>query len=315
MSKAWAKRADAPKRLTGRQGVERRKRWLAEHPLCVKCHPGAQQAIADSFLAAMRDYSIPMRLVGMLRRPMLTRLFFSNTGVVVGEVAEGAPIPVVRGDWSQEILRPRKFAGIHVITEDLARSTEATAGAAIIDDLAAATAAAENLAFLNPEVTGSVLDGASEIGESGTNAAAIASDLQRLFELINGKGRGLALAMHEQTAAHIHFSDPAKFPAVGPLGGSVAGVPVLISDAAGLAASPGERVIGLSNATQIYWADRGRVRLDTAKNGALQMDGAPSAGASSLVSLMQADAVATRAIRESSWYARSGAGAFLRVTY
>jgi len=35
--KPWAKRADAPKRLSGRAGVERRARWLTANPLCVAC--------------------------------------------------------------------------------------------------------------------------------------------------------------------------------------------------------------------------------------------------------------------------------------
>jgi len=35
--KPWAKRDDAPKRLSGRHGVNRRVRWLTEHPLCLHC--------------------------------------------------------------------------------------------------------------------------------------------------------------------------------------------------------------------------------------------------------------------------------------
>jgi 5-methylcytosine-specific restriction protein A len=37
LRKAWAKRPDAPARLTGRKGQERRARWLSEQPLCVMC--------------------------------------------------------------------------------------------------------------------------------------------------------------------------------------------------------------------------------------------------------------------------------------
>lgn len=35
--KPWAKRPDAPKRLQGRAGMQRRARWLQANPLCVKC--------------------------------------------------------------------------------------------------------------------------------------------------------------------------------------------------------------------------------------------------------------------------------------
>jgi hypothetical protein len=97
------------------------------------------------------------------------------------------------------------------------------------------------------------------------------------------------------------------------MGGSIAGVPVLIADIADTIPSPSTQIVALVNATQIYWCDRGRVRLDIATSGALQMDSAPS-GAANQVSLMQTDTIATRAIRESGWYARSGASAYMRVT-
>lgn len=35
--KAWAKRPNAPARLSGRKGQERRARWLSGQPLCVMC--------------------------------------------------------------------------------------------------------------------------------------------------------------------------------------------------------------------------------------------------------------------------------------
>lgn len=35
--KPWAKGANAPARLSGRRGVDRRARWLREYPLCVTC--------------------------------------------------------------------------------------------------------------------------------------------------------------------------------------------------------------------------------------------------------------------------------------
>ncbi len=35
--KPWAKRPDAPARMSGRKAVERRARWLRSSPLCVEC--------------------------------------------------------------------------------------------------------------------------------------------------------------------------------------------------------------------------------------------------------------------------------------
>lgn len=50
--------------------------------------------------------------------------------------------------------------------------------------------------------------------------------------------------------------------------------------------------------------------LSTSRVAALKMDNAATPDAGNLTSMFQADAVAFRAIRESSWYARSGAGAY-----
>jgi HK97 family phage major capsid protein len=270
----------------------------------------ARQPVGDAFLTAMRAYSVALRLEGMRRVPMLTRLFISSTGVVVGEVGEGEPIPVLKGDWTVHILRPRKFAGIYVATRDLIESMEPTASAAIGDDLAQATAISENQSFISPNIEGSLLYGAPNINASGTNAAAISTDLLALFGMVKGNGRGLALVMDEETATNVHFSNPAMFPDVGPMGGSICGVPVLITDAARIDESPETRIIGLVNATQVFFADRGRVRLDIATDAAIAMSDAPL-GAAERVSLFQTDAVATRAIREVSWYARPGVAAYV----
>ena len=177
-------------------------------------------------------------------------------------------------------------------------------------DTATATAISENYSFISPNVAGSLPNGAPNFAASGTNAAAISTDLVQLFGMVKGHGRGLALVMDEETAANIHFSSPSMFPDVGPMGGSIAGVPVLITDAARTDESPETRVLGLVNATQVFFADRGRVRLDIATDAALQMSDAPS-GAAQQVSLMQTDSVATRAIREVSWYARPGVAAYV----
>ena len=121
----------------------------AQSPISTTDFPGALTPIGDSFLAAMADVSIPLRLQGLRRTPMLTRVYINSQGVVATRVAEGAPTPVLGGDWSATTLTPVKFAAITVVTDELARSASPTASLAISDDLARATAVAENDAFLN----------------------------------------------------------------------------------------------------------------------------------------------------------------------
>jgi 5-methylcytosine-specific restriction protein A len=55
MTKPWGRRPDAPDRLRGRKGQERRLRWLARHPLCVHC-----QAKGRVTLGTEVDHVVPL---------------------------------------------------------------------------------------------------------------------------------------------------------------------------------------------------------------------------------------------------------------
>ena len=44
--RAWVKSPDAPARLTGRKAMERRRRWLAAHPLCAACEAKGRVTLA-----------------------------------------------------------------------------------------------------------------------------------------------------------------------------------------------------------------------------------------------------------------------------
>ena len=279
-------------------------------------HAYAQQPVSDAMSEALRPLLIADNLLGLRRVPPFSRIFVSaDNAILAAEVAEGNPIPLLAGNWDVTTLELRKFAAIVVETRELVESTSPTASAAITSDLVAAVAEAENTAFVSPVLSGSVLYGATSIDATGTTAAAIKSDLARLFALVRGAGRGgLALVMHEGTASHMHFADPAAFPALGPEGGSIAGVRVFISDAADLQESPFQRIIGLINSSRIFYTDPRRIRLDVARNGAIAMSGVP-ASEPNQVSLLQTDSVALRAVRAAGWYARSGCGAYLRVDY
>lgn len=288
--------------------------------------PPAHVPIADAFLAAMRYSSIPLRMPTLHRVPMYTRIFRSTGTVVAAEVPEGFSIPVMAGTWESTTLRPRKFAGIAIKTDELMRSPNSVASAAITDELAQAVSDGENYAFVNPGVTGSVLNGASNFVSTGATVANVDADLERLVDLVPGAHRpGAAFVMAQETATFLALlrgsGGAAAYPLISPQGGFLIGLPVLITTAAHLVGSPTGRIIGLIAPSEIFWADEGRVRLTTTKYGALQMLASPtnkSTGAtvaSTMTSMFQTDSVALKAVRESAWYARSNAGAYFTVTY
>ena len=53
--KAWTKRADTPKRLSGRRLQERRAWWFRQHPLCVLCFEKGRAVIAREL-----DHIVPI---------------------------------------------------------------------------------------------------------------------------------------------------------------------------------------------------------------------------------------------------------------
>jgi HK97 family phage major capsid protein len=285
---------------------------------------GQRSIVADSFLEVLRTYSVPMRLA-MRVVPPRTRVYLAG-GVVAATVAPGAPIPVLHGSWTDTTLILRKDAGIVVVTDELIKSTDPAAPLSVVDDLAAAVADSENLAFCSPWVSGSIFNGATTYNESGVTASTIAADLQTLIEAVPGVHRGGAWIMHPTTASYIgtrHASGdtPAAFPGIGPQGGTLLGLPVLVTDAMAQVGSPASRAIGLVAPGQVFWAS-GNVEITLSSQAALEMaddasgnSATGTAGTTSLVSMYQANSVAARAIRESAWYAKSGSTAWLTTSY
>lgn len=295
-------------------------RAAAVAPVGTGDFPPELGAVRDSFLAAMRPFSIPLQLSGLRKTPMLTRVFIGQTGMVAAEVTEGQPIPVMRGDWSVTQLTPRKFAGIVVQTLELMKSASPTASGAIVDDLASAVAEAENFAFLNPSATGSVFFGATNFVSTGSTVSAVDADLQRLVGNVAGSYMpGTTLIMAAQTAAFLGTlrgsGGAAAYSGLGPQGGFLLGMPVLISSAMEFTGSPSTRAVGLLVPSQIFFADASDVRLSTASAASLQMSDAPVAGPAAHVSVFQTSSAATRAIKLSAWFARPNGTAYFVCNY
>ena len=289
-------------------------------PITTTDYPYAYTPIGDAFLSALRSFSVPRQLANLRRVPMLTRIYADAVGIVGVEVAESAAIPVLKGNWSTKTLTPRKFAGIVVQTDELVASTSPTASAAIADDLAEATAEAENFAFCNPETANSVLHDAPNFSGTGTSLAQVDADIKRLVDLVPGAFRpGAAFVMTKETATFLALlRGSAGVPAyedITPQGGLLLGLPVLITSAAQLVGSPPTRTIGLLSPSAIFWADDSKAVLTASRQAALKMDDAATATPGTMVSMFRTNATAMKALLESSWYARSGSGAFFVSGY
>ena len=307
--------ADSHREWTDRD-ILKRALMAAVTPFETSDYPGALLPIANAFLAAMRSDSVARALAQYMRVvPMLTRLFINAAGVVAAEVAEGAAIPALKGNWATATLTPRKWAGIFVQSDELMRSASATASVAITNDLAQAVAEAENRAFVSPDEAGSVLYGAPNFAGSGAALANVDADLAALCDLVPGAFRpGAAFVMTKETATILSLlrgtGDVNAYPQITPQGGTLIGLPVLITSACQQVGSPVTRVIGLLSPSEIFWADESKVILSTSNQASLKMDDAADAAAGNTVSMWQTNATATKAVLESAWYARAGSGAY-----
>jgi HK97 family phage major capsid protein len=270
----------------------------------------------------MRPYSVPMRLANLRRVPMRTQVLANTEKILATEVTPGNPIPVRKMSVTGAPLSPRHFGAIVVQTNELLQSTSLLAAEAITQDLAAAVAEAENRGFLHPDETGSILSSATHFAASGSNAAAIATDLQRLVESVPGCFRpGAAWVMAPQTAAWIAAASPSTFPNLGPGGGMLMNLPVLTTDVMQTSGSPSTRLVALVDPNEILLADDGRVELATSEDTAIELLDDPTnaslgaTAAASMVSLFQTNCTATRATHEIAWYARAGAAAYYAAAY
>jgi HK97 family phage major capsid protein len=165
-----------------------------------------------------------------------------------------------------------------------------------------------------------VLNGAPNFAGSGATVADVDEDLRALLDLVPGAFRpGAAFVMTMRTAtflATLRDSGGARaYPDITPQGGALLGLPVLITAACGQPGSPPTNIIGLLSPGEIFFADDGRVMLSTSNQAALKLDDAADATAGNLISMYQTHCTATKAIRESSWYARAGAGAYFVSGY
>lgn len=276
--------------------------------------------ISEAFLLAMRSYSVPARLANLKKVPMLCRLYLNSNGVTSVRVVEGAAVPVMRGTWATETLRPIKHSALVVETNELIRSASHLAQAAIVFDLAEATAEAENLSFVSPDQAGSALYGAPHFTGSGASLTNVDADLKRLVDLVPGASRpGAAFVMTKESATVLSLmrgtGGQNAYPLVTPQGGELLGMPVLITSACTLAGSPTTRIVGLLDPSRIFWADDGKVVLNTSTQALLEMASDPVSDSlagtpANAVSMFQTDSCALLATRESSWFATTGSGAY-----
>ena len=295
---------------------------------------------SDSVFADFLEFLRPQTIVGKfgtdgvppLRRvPFRTALIAQTTGGAGYWVGEGQPKPLTKFDFTQTSLTPTKVANIAVVTEELLRDSSPSAETLIRDSLAAALIAKLDTDFVS--ATGAVAgispagiaNGVTAIASSGVTQAAVLADIQAImapFIAANNIPTTGVWIMASTTAMALGLMltslGQAAFPTVTMAGGSLYGMPVIVSDyVPGGGGSPASRMVLLVNAGGIYLADEGGISIDMSREASLEMLDNPTNAVSlpggspagqpvhtTMVSLWQVNAVGFRAERTITWAKR-----------
>jgi HK97 family phage major capsid protein len=255
--------------------------------------------LSTAFLDLLRPRTVLGRLVGTRPAPANVMIPAATSGAFVAWSGEGVPTPVGALGIDSVTLGTEKIAGIVPITRELATATDDDALALIERDLLAATAAFSDRALLDPSLT----------AVAGVRPASITSDAdvvtfddaeQAVTDLFAAVSSGEAIAPTFITSptgalylATVRATDGTRlFPDVGLLGGTLLGVPLLVSSAV-------QGALILVDADALLVADRG-VAIDGSEQATLQMSDTPADSAAG-VSLWQNGLVGIRVTRYVSW--------------
>lgn len=290
------------------------------------------QNMTSEFAELLRPQTIIGRIPGFRNVPFNIKIPRQTAGSTAAWVGEGAPKPVSELAFDQITLGMTKLAGIVVITDELARASSPSAEAIVRQDLLATIAYTMDRDFVDPANAGttnvkpaSIINGVTPVTASGTDADDLRADVKALYSkylTANMSLEGAVWIMNATTALGISMMVNAlgqfEFPTVNGQGGTLFGVPVVVSE--NIPANPGtgsplvgagSRII-LVKASEIIVADDGQTLLDVSREASLQMDSAPTnppVAATVMTSLWQMNLVGIRAERFINWGKRRAGAA------
>jgi HK97 family phage major capsid protein/HK97 family phage prohead protease len=269
------------------------------------------QPLVSEFLELLRPRTLLGRVPGMRQVPFNVSVPSQTAGGTYGWVGQNKPKPVTKADYGTVTVGFAKAAGIIVLSEELVRLSTPSAEALVREEMIAGIGQFLDTQFVDPAVAAvanvnpaSITNGAATAAASGVTGAAARADLAArvaTFTAANIPLEGAAWLMNDSNAFGIGMSlnslGQPLFPGFGPQGGSIMGIPVVISN------NVGNRVI-LMHAPSILFADEGGVDIDVSREASVQMDSAPSDppdATTVYVSLWQRNLVGLRAERMVNW--------------
>jgi HK97 family phage major capsid protein/HK97 family phage prohead protease len=273
--------------------------------------PLAVRTPINEFLELLRPRTLLGQISGFRQVPFNVSVPSQTAGGTYSWVGQGLAKPVTSAAYAAVTLDFAKAAGIIVISEELAKLSTPSAEGLVKEELIAGMGAFLDVQLVDPAVAvganlnpASITNGAATIVASGVTGAAAKVDLAgrvAVFAAANIPLTGSVWLMSDSNAFGLGLSVNALgqplFPGLSIAGGSILGIPVVVSN------NVGNRVI-LVHAPSILYADEGGVQIDVSREASVQMDGAPDSPATAttvLVSLWQNNLVGLRAERMITW--------------
>lgn len=305
------------------EAIEYAKRWDRETPevgLCLKAAVAAGNTtdpawagvltevrnMTGQFIELLRPATILGRIPGLRKSPFNVSVPIQTAGGSYNWVGQGLAKPVTKLGFGTARLEMSKAAGIIVLTEELARTSDPSAEEWVRRDMIRGISAFLDQQFIDPAVAyvANVHPASITNGIVGTPSTGDPyEDMVTLFQKFTAAGiplAGSALIMSETNALHMAFArDPLgnrMFPSAGVSGGSVEGVTLVTSNHAGTN-------VVLVQPEYILYADDGGVTVDVSREASVQMDDAPAPADATtvLVSLWQNNLIGLRAERFINW--------------
>lgn len=288
------------------------------------------QQYADDFVEFLR----PQMIIGKFGTngiPALRRVPFNVTiggqtsGGSAGWVGEAAPKPVTKFDFANVNLRWAKIAGITVISEELARMSTPGAEGLLRDQMAQVVIARADIDFIDPDKAAvanvspaSIVNGVAPVVSGGGNSAAeVRADIRALFAAwitgnVNPASAVFIMSPGTALALSLMYNDldsARVFPNITMNGGSLEGIPVIVSQYAAQVqdgGSAGSLVI-LANASDIFLSEDAGVDIAVSREASIQMNDAPdnpATAATVFTSMFQTNQLAIRAELFINWAKR-----------
>lgn len=271
--------------------------------------------IQSEFVDLLRPRLIIGRMDKLVRVPIYSRVARQLTGVSGSFVGEGAPKPVQKQTYDNVTLGPAKVAVIVVMSDEAVRFSTIGAETRARDDMLKGIATYLDKRFVDPSYSGvanvspaSITNGATRIQSSGVTLAAIDADANSAMQMFAASDVDPSTAvwvMPATVALRLSMVRTTQgefaFPSISMLGGTWYGIPVIVSSAMLTSGSPAEKQIALVTQSEVMMADDGGISIDMSTEASVQMNDAPTAGATSLVSLWQNNLVGIRAEQYINW--------------